>query len=125
MAAVCGCSKETQKLIVLTAAISSATALTSASVTWLVSQITQPLVGGVVGTVSVLAAAVMCVVAIDVFKQDANVGDMAFFATLVVAPVVLGFAATGLGFPVSIPLSLLIGVANLATAFGVLELFKN
>jgi hypothetical protein len=121
MAAVCGCSQEQQNFIVLIGSISSATALTSAGFTWLVSDISQPLVGGVLGAVSVVAAAIASIVAIDVFKKDAIVGDMAFFVTQVVAPVALSLAATGLGFPVSIPLSLLLAAANIAVSIIVLR----
>jgi hypothetical protein len=59
-----------------------------------------------------MLATMITVATLTAFKFDKETVGVAALITLVSAPVVFAMAATALGFPVSIPLSLLLAVVN-------------
>lgn len=77
--------------------------------TWLVSSVSNPLVTATIAAASVLAAYVI---------NQANGGlnyknqDELTTASMFAVPIALSLASTAIGFPVSIPLSLLLGVTT-------------
>jgi hypothetical protein len=110
MAAICDFKQ--LDLPTWTAVNAAASSAASAGITWLLSDITHPLVGGAVAGIGALATIVTCL-ALQAFKCSDDVKGFVIPTASVIAPVVFAMAATALGFSVSIPLSVLFGVANL------------
>lgn len=87
-----------------------------AGATWLVSSVTHPLVA------AVFAPATICVatLALMVLKKMGIVQELnmsSYCASLVATNIVLSLAMTAIGFPISIPLSLLLSATTAAGLF--------
>lgn len=110
MAAICDCKQLTLPTFIAVNAAASSVA--SAGIAWLLSDVTQPLVGGAVAGIGAIVT-VITFLALNAIGCKDDDKTAIGLSTSVVAPVVFAMAATALGFPVSIPLSMLFGIANL------------
>lgn len=84
-------------------------------VTWLVSSISNPLATATIAAVSAVAA---YTIDEQIQPEDClNEWKEAFvLGSTIILPIALSLASTAIGFPVSIPLSLLVGVMTLLGA---------
>ena len=113
MAMVCGLREEQLLFLGKATGIS---ALLNTGGTWLVSNATNPLIGGALSGISVIVSALALRILGNLGLNDEALDNylLVFEFSL---PILLGFAATALGYPVSIPLTLLIGAVNVASIF--------
>ena len=113
MAAICGYNQKEITIFSIAGALDVAA---GTGATWLVSSATTSLVGGALGGIAHLVS-VLVLPILDNFECAKGYEFKIFLALELSMPVVLSFAATALGYPVSIPLALLIGVINVAAFF--------
>lgn len=94
----------------ITAAYMTVSGLASGGVTWLVSRATHPLVGGAFGSVVALVSAIALSVLwdMDQRKSEAKMIDLVSATSLS-----FSLVATGLGYPISLPLTFSLGVLHL------------
>jgi len=91
-------------------------AVFGAGVTWLVSSATHPLVAGVFGPVTMIATVATQVI-FDLMGLSKEARDDLFLPTFIAMNIVVSLITTAIGFPVSIPLSLLLTATSVAGFF--------
>ena len=117
MAVACNCEVATNLGL-----ITAATAVTAAGVTWLVSSVTNPLIGGALGAV----ASAVTVATLYILKNVLGVHKdnllLPLAAAELITPIAFALAATALGYAVSIPLALLLTVTNVVSQMAIVSL---
>ena len=111
---------DVNNLVIVWSAISTPGALVGAGVAWLVSSVTTPLVAAIFVPVTTAVA----LIAVRIFEEMGIRMESSILPATVASNIMVSLISSAVGFPVSIPLSLLMVAINVAV-FGMLVLVTD